>query len=271
MAKKHWIYIKRGLSEDPKHRERIGQAIWCFMHIIDRADWETGIVYDWRDKDEAVDMGVNVRTLREWRRTLDENNYITCKQEQHGQQIVIHNWLNPRNYSGEVMNQLSQGDSILEPQGYIQGDTQGSRKDVTPTYDSKSKTWKQQRAEAKERVDKQRAERDNRDPIIETLKAAQDNAPLLEMRLRVETALNLNLSREWDLPKSDWYGYDRTLLQRERETGETIERFMNWYNEDDFRREGNIWLKPNKIEMFWRKAFSGNSKHDDVEELYPTL
>ena len=140
MSKKNWIMIKRGLSQDAKHREQIGQAIWCFMHIIDRADWETGTVFDWKDQDEADDMGVNVRTLREWRRSLDENNYITCHQEQYGQRIVIHNWTNPRNYSGEVLNQFPQGDIITEPQDYIQdtpqGYTQGNRKDVTPTSNS---------------------------------------------------------------------------------------------------------------------------------------
>ena len=140
MSKKNWIMIKRGLSQDTKHRERIGQAIWCFMHIIDRADWETGTVLDWKDQDEAADMGINVRTLREWRRSLDENNYISCKQEQYGQRIVIHNWINPRNYSGDVLNPFPQGDIKTVPQSGVQdtpqGYTQGSRKDVTPTYSS---------------------------------------------------------------------------------------------------------------------------------------
>ena len=54
MSKKNWIFIKRGLSEDPKHRERMGMAIWLFMHICDAADWETGKVYDWRDKEIGI-------------------------------------------------------------------------------------------------------------------------------------------------------------------------------------------------------------------------
>ena len=96
MARKHWISVKRGLSEDPKHREQMGMAVWGFLHMIDRADWETGTVYDWRDKDEAEDMGLNERTLRDWRQRLVEKGYISCKQNRRGLDIVIYNWINPK-------------------------------------------------------------------------------------------------------------------------------------------------------------------------------
>lgn len=142
MAKKNWIYIKRGLSEDAKHRAAMGECIWLFMHIIDRADWEKGIAFDWKDEQEAADMGMPVRTLREQRRKLDELDYITCKQRQYGQDIIIKRWVDPRNYSGKVLNQ---GDALMEPQDYIQGDTQGytqgSSQDGTPTSYSKSKSY----------------------------------------------------------------------------------------------------------------------------------
>ena len=104
MAKKNWIYVKRGLSEDPKHRNQIGNRIWLFLHIIDRADWETGIVADWRDKEESDDMGMNFRTLQQQRQELDALGYITCQQTLHGQTITIHNWVNPRGYSNAVLN-----------------------------------------------------------------------------------------------------------------------------------------------------------------------
>lgn len=102
--KKNWIYIKRGLSQDPEHRERMGNRIWLFMHMIDRADWETGTVFDWRDKDEASDMSLAWRTLQHQRQELEELGYITCAQLKSGQNITIHNWISPRNYAGEVVN-----------------------------------------------------------------------------------------------------------------------------------------------------------------------
>jgi hypothetical protein len=128
MAKKNWIYIKRGLSEDPKHREAMGMAVWLFMHICDAADFEKGIVYDWRDKEIAVDMSISTNTVRDWRARLVEKGYITCQQRQHGLEIIIRNWNNPRDYSGKKVN--IQGDVYTapkqknNPQGESQGDTQ---------------------------------------------------------------------------------------------------------------------------------------------------
>jgi hypothetical protein len=124
MAKKHWIYIKRGLSEDPKHRAAMGECIWLFMHIIDRADWETGIAIDWKDEAEAADMSMPVTTLRHQRRKLEELDYIRSKQRQRSQDIHIMEWINPRNYSSEVKNPRNQGDNELTP-SEIQGDNYG--------------------------------------------------------------------------------------------------------------------------------------------------
>jgi hypothetical protein len=151
MAKKHWIYIKRGLSEDPKHRNAMGECIWLYMHIIDRADWEKGIAYDWKDEAEAADMGMPLRTLREQRRKLDDLGYISCVQLKHNQNIIIKRWINPRDYGGKVMNSDGiEGDIGMEPltdnenkddsQDYTKGYTKGSSQDVTPTSNSESKS-----------------------------------------------------------------------------------------------------------------------------------
>jgi hypothetical protein len=114
MSKKHWISVKRGLSEDPKHRQAMGEAIWLFMHMIDSADWETGVIYEWRDKSTAADMSLSSATVRSWRDRLSDKGYITCCQKQHGLEIVIHNWIDPRNYSGKKMN-VRQGDMDVSP------------------------------------------------------------------------------------------------------------------------------------------------------------
>lgn len=141
--KKQWISIKCGLSRDPKHRRAMANSIWLFMHMLDLADWNTGVIEDWRDEAEAEEMGMELRTLREQRRELNELSYITCTQKQRGQRIVIHNWTNPREYTGEIYNQ-KQGDNKMSPkkeqiQGYVQGYAQGSIKNVTPTSGPKTK------------------------------------------------------------------------------------------------------------------------------------
>ena len=146
MAKKHWIYIKRGLSEDPKHRAAMGECIWLYMHIIDRADWETGIAYNWKDSEEAADMSMEPRTLRYQRQKLEKLDYIRCKQKQHGQDIKLMEWVNPRDYSAGVVNpRNSQGDNGTAPSKF-QGDNhddnhddnQGRGQIVTPTSTSES-------------------------------------------------------------------------------------------------------------------------------------
>ena len=141
MSKKNWIMVKRGLSEDAKHREAMGNRIWLYLHIIDRCDWDTGIVYDWRDGDEAEDMGLNLRTLERQRQELTELGYIECKQRKHGQDIAIYNWINPRNYSGGVLNK--KGTQTFVPlrnkgthKGTQKGVLQGNKELRTPSLES---------------------------------------------------------------------------------------------------------------------------------------
>ena len=50
MSKKTWIKVKRGLLA-PKHRELLGVRFWLYMYLLDKTEWETGIVYGWKDKD----------------------------------------------------------------------------------------------------------------------------------------------------------------------------------------------------------------------------
>jgi len=145
MAKKNWIYIKRGLSEDPKHRAQMGECIWLFLHIIDRADFETGIAYDWKDAQEAAEMSMSLPTLRHQRRKLEELGYITAKKGMHKQDLIIHNWTNPRDYSGKLNNK-KQSDNPLSPesdnqsdnQSYNQSDNHPSSQVNTPTSNSES-------------------------------------------------------------------------------------------------------------------------------------
>ena len=135
---KNWIMIKRGLSEDPDHRKAIGIKIWLFIHIIDRADWDSGIVLEWRDKQEADGMGIPWRTLQEQRQQLESLGYITCEQGRDYQKIVIHEWVNPRNYSGGVMNSRKEGTVIsvpLDSEGTGKGTGKGSRKPRIPTIE----------------------------------------------------------------------------------------------------------------------------------------
>ena len=137
--KKTWIKIKRGILQ-PKHREKLGVRLWLYLYILDRANWDDGRVYDWRDKDEARDFDMSWRTLQKQRQELENLGYITCVQHQNKQTIIINKWVNPREYGGKEYN--TEGDTQksvpLEfdegtPEGTHEGTHKGSSKLGTPT------------------------------------------------------------------------------------------------------------------------------------------
>lgn len=103
MSSKTWIKIKRGLLE-PKHRKAMGKQIWLYLYILDQVDWEAGAIIGWTDEQAAEELGIPVRTLTGQRQLLEKAGYITCTQKVHSQVIVVLNWTNPREYSGEVYN-----------------------------------------------------------------------------------------------------------------------------------------------------------------------
>jgi hypothetical protein len=137
--KKTWIKVKRGLVKDAKHRRALGVRIWLYLHILDRANWEDGIVYEWIDKHEAEDLEMPWRTLQDQRRQLEEDGYITCHQKKRHQNIVIHKWTNPREYSGEIYNNKGAEKHVPSKEsvkGADKGTRKGSIKPRTPTSNS---------------------------------------------------------------------------------------------------------------------------------------
>jgi hypothetical protein len=238
--KKNWIYIKRGLSENPKHRSQMGECIWLYMHIIDRADWEQGIAYDWKDEQEAADMSMPVRTLREQRRKLDDLGYISCIQLRHSQNIIIRKWVNPRDYSGKVMNDLAElveGDVETEPktidgdiQGDTKGDTKGSSQDVTPTSNSKSKSLSVKKGNLLDGMmfyGKQALEQgtDKVEEIIQTL----------------ERGLKVNITRSTN---------NQQVAKRIIKDGRPLDQWLSWVMTDEWRA-AHLYLYAD-LEKVWR-------------------
>lgn len=101
--RKTWIKVKRGLLQ-PKHRVVLGECIWLYFHILDRANWETGVVEEWKDEAEADTLEMSIRTLRHQRKKLEKAGYITAEKKQRHQRIIIHRWVDPRKYDGKIIN-----------------------------------------------------------------------------------------------------------------------------------------------------------------------
>lgn len=110
MTKKSWISVKIGMI-DPKHQKAIGSAVWLFLYILDNADWETGIVEGYTDKQAGNELGIPKDTIIKHRRKLQAGEYITCKKNDYDQTITIHNWTDPRKYSGKILNPPNVGEA----------------------------------------------------------------------------------------------------------------------------------------------------------------
>jgi len=90
-----WIKLRSGILE-PKHRERLGIRIWLYLYMLDRVDWETGTIEDWRDKDASEELQMPTKTITRQRQEIADAGYITCRQSLHRQVISITNWQDPR-------------------------------------------------------------------------------------------------------------------------------------------------------------------------------
>jgi hypothetical protein len=102
--KRTWITVKRGILE-PKHRFALGELIWLFIYILDLTNWEAGVIEEWLDRGAAEEMEMPIATLRDQRMKLEKLGYITSERKQHGIRILVHNWTNPREYTGKKYNE----------------------------------------------------------------------------------------------------------------------------------------------------------------------
>ena len=122
-----WIKVRSGILE-PKHRKAMGTAIYLYLYMLDRADWDDGTIYNWKDKQAADDLDMPVVTLRSQRRRLEDELYITTVQEQSGLKIMISKFENPK----EGVKKLTGGVNKLTPR-VLKNDHSGYSKVNTPT------------------------------------------------------------------------------------------------------------------------------------------
>lgn len=125
MASKTFIKVRVGILE-PRHIFQIGGAIWLYLYILNRADWKSGKIFEWRDKDAAADLGVYVQSIRNQRTRLEAGNYISSIQKFHRVEITVNNWHDP---SEKVINKNHGDKKITLPSndGDSHGDMDGDR------------------------------------------------------------------------------------------------------------------------------------------------
>ena len=137
--KRTWITVKRGILE-PKHRFALGELIYLFMFILDKTNWESGVIEDWLDQGVAEEMEMPLSTVRYQRRKLERLGYISTEQKQHGIRVIVHNWTNPKEYTGKKYNVKSISDN---PSDNPSDNEQALKTDSTFNQKSKNKTQKE--------------------------------------------------------------------------------------------------------------------------------
>ncbi len=99
MSRKTFVKVKRGILS-PEHVNKIGEAIWLYLYILDRADWETGKIYDWRDQQAADELGIYIGTIRNQRKKLT-GKYIDFVGHGRWSELTIRKWADPRSKTGD--------------------------------------------------------------------------------------------------------------------------------------------------------------------------
>jgi len=98
--------------------------------MLDLADWEDGTIHEWNDSAAAYELELHLVTLRQQRRHLEEEGYISVVQKARWLEISITKYTDPRGNKNEGDNQ---GYNEGYNQGYNQGDNEGDINISTPT------------------------------------------------------------------------------------------------------------------------------------------
>lgn len=88
-----WVPVWKGLVLDPqgRHYRAIGNAVWLLLYFFLSADRKTGTL---KRKLSTIScaMGVKVRTIRLWLRSLRQGGYIEARTNGRCLVIAIHKW-----------------------------------------------------------------------------------------------------------------------------------------------------------------------------------
>lgn len=108
-----YIIIGTGLI-DAKHMANMEMAIYLYLYLQDRKDWDTGIVYGYTDDEAAQVLGKSRKTILEWRKRLIDGKYIECTRKSHGFDIEIKNTFDPRKKrsNAEVTSEVTSPEKI---------------------------------------------------------------------------------------------------------------------------------------------------------------
>lgn len=82
MSKDYYFYVKNQLVQDPKHRQKMGDAIWLYQFYLSYANCQLGranpgLTFYW--KTCAKKLELTPEKILEWQECLRLAGYITAK------------------------------------------------------------------------------------------------------------------------------------------------------------------------------------------------
>ena len=86
-----WAPFRSGLFNDPKHRKKMGSAIWLYGYLQIYADRETGRL-ERNLQTIASDLETEWKTVQRWMAILKKNNYVELRRMQYGFSIQVTKW-----------------------------------------------------------------------------------------------------------------------------------------------------------------------------------
>ena len=96
--KSWWAPVRSGLILDPKHRKKIGQAVWLLHYFFMYADRGSGKL-NRRVQTITNELDVKVRTIESWLTILRRGGYIKTRRLSNGLVIEIQKWRSLKNAS----------------------------------------------------------------------------------------------------------------------------------------------------------------------------
>lgn len=126
--KNWWAPLRVGLFTDPKHREKMGQAVWLYCYLHAYADRENGRLI--RNYSQIADeVKTTPKTVQRWMKILEENGYIQLRRLQYGFSIQIEKYrpISTKNREdNSVQSETEKEDSRVDNFGIQSGHFEGS-------------------------------------------------------------------------------------------------------------------------------------------------
>lgn len=91
LEKDHFIRLRVGFANDPKHRQAMGEAVWLYLHLHAESLFSKGNL-DRKYQTLADILGLPLRTLQRQMKKLEDAGYIELTRRAHSLSITITNW-----------------------------------------------------------------------------------------------------------------------------------------------------------------------------------